>query len=64
MTIEFTPEELDCIKQIVEEDIARTSFDCIPECDLMDVDYMGFLLIRAKVISKINAKGTGYAGYE
>ena len=64
MTIEFTPEELDCIKQIVEGDIERSAEDRLEEYDFMRVDYMRFLLIRAKVISKINKEGTGYAGHE
>ena len=49
----FTMEELKCIKTLVEDDISRTSWDCIPECDLSDLDYMEHLLRRAKVLAKL-----------
>ena len=49
----FTVEELECIKTLVEEDISRSSWDAVEEELLSDIEYMDHLLQRAKVLAKL-----------
>lgn len=51
--MDFTMEELECIKTLVEDDISRSSWDAVEEELLSDVEYMNHLLQRAKVLAKL-----------
>ena len=49
----FTTEELKCIRGLVEESISLSTWDSLEEWSLSDVEYMHFFLQRAKVLAKL-----------
>ena len=53
MTMNFTTDELKCIKDLVEDSISLSTWDSLDESSLSDVEYMHFFLQRAKVLAKL-----------
>lgn len=53
MTMNFTTEELKCIRGLVEDSILLSTWDALDESSLSDVEYMHFFLQRAKVLAKL-----------
>jgi hypothetical protein len=49
----FTTEELKCIRVLVEDSISLSTWDALDESSLSDVEYMHFFLQRAKVLAKL-----------
>ena len=49
----FTMEELECIKTLVEDSIDISTWDSMDQESLQCVEYMHFFLQRAKVLSKL-----------
>jgi hypothetical protein len=49
----FTTEELKCIRGLVEDSISLSTWDALDESSLSDVEYMHFFLQRAKVLAKL-----------
>lgn len=53
MKMDFTMEELECIKTLVEDSIDISTWDSIDQESLQCVEYMHFFLQRAKVLAKL-----------
>jgi len=53
MKIDFTMEELKCIKNLIEDSIEINTWDSMDQESLQCVEYMHFFLQRAKVLSKL-----------
>jgi len=53
MKMDFTMEELKCIKNLIEDSIEINTWDSMDQESLQCVEYMHFFLQRAKVLSKL-----------
>jgi len=53
MKMDFTMEELKCIKTLIEDSIEINTWDSMDQESLQCVEYMHFFLQRAKVLSKL-----------
>ena len=53
MKTDFTMEELECIKTLVEDSIDISTWDSIDQESLQCVEYMHFFLQRAKILDKL-----------
>jgi hypothetical protein len=53
MKMDFTMEELKCIKNLIDDSIDINTWDSMDQSSLQCVEYMHFFLQRAKVLAKL-----------
>lgn len=53
MKTDFTMEELECIKTLIDDSIDQSTWDLMDQESLQCTEYMHFFLQRAKILDKL-----------